>query len=298
MALNFQSVLDSIQDAQERAAMEAALKKNPDTAQLIRNLDIEAGNGDRYRTWYKDERKPLEDAQAEVVSLRTQLATLQKQNTPPPQPNPEFETEVGEMKLGTLIEKLEAKLRADGFISKQEAEALAEAKALAAAASARSQVYTHGLPAVEGFIALGRKFESDFSKPFPRKEFGEYVDKGLHKTLEEAYEAFFRAQYTDKIKAEAFAQGEAKGTKDTTERLTQQHAAATASSLPGDMGGNSFIASMVGSTPTAPAPTKIDEILNDGSITLSKRGSSSPSPLARAVAAKMKADREAGKSLA
>lgn len=294
----FGDVLATIENEQERAAMRAVLEKNPATKTLVANVNRFATDGEGYATWYRDKwpeyetaHKTLPTVQAQLAEANKTIETLQGKSGNQP-PNKEGELfDMAEMTQEQLNKLFDDRIKAQGFVTKAEAEQMA----LQAAAGVKVNMYDEGLPMIEQMMSLGRRFEADFpSKKWDgdfRLKFNTYLaeNKGVHRNLAEAYDAFFRSDYNDKMKADAFAQGEATGMKKAQDQFAADEAARAGRSLPVDMIG----ANGVPGNPTAPpTPVELDKIPTDYDI--SKRGDSA---LEFAIAAQVRKDRAAGKQV-
>jgi len=294
----FEDVLKTIQNEQEAAAIRAAIAKNPETKRLLDTIEAHAKDGESYSQWYQKEwpnfkdapilKTQLADAQTTITKLQDELKGKAPAGTPPPE-----DIDVADMtpeQFNAAVQKaVQDQIKAQGFVTAAEAQTMAQTAAIAAAADAKAKVYTHGLPLVERMVEVGRKFQADFGKPFDRKAFGEFLDKGGHSDVDKAYEEFTRQAYFDKAVAEAREQGKVEGVKETKDQMVKQGTENALRSLPVDMTGTAAMPSTPGA---APVPVELDKIPEDYSL-----GRKGGFQLAHAVAAQVAKDRAAGKQV-
>jgi len=301
----FADLLGTIEGEQERQAILATLTKDAKGKELVARINKLATDGENYNTWYKSEWPTYQRAHQTLSTVQKELETANKtiielkagkgapgapgEHTPPPQE--EFDME--SMTQEQLNKLLDDRIKAMGFVSKADAETIAETKAREAAAGVTTKVYGHAMPMVEAKLELRRKYEQDFpGKQFDNPAFDKFLGDNPNKftTMGDAFAAFTRSDYENKTKADAFEQGRLAGEKTATEKLQREHADLAARGLPVDMGGGSGLPIMPGTPP--PEPVELEKI--DQNYDLGRRGGFR---LAAGVAAKVKQDRAAGKQL-
>lgn len=289
----FDDVLSMISDAQEREAIKKSLEKNPEALKAVTALDNLAKDGTSYNEWYKvkwpEEQQKLTAAQKELVAAQVRIKELETGRTTTTTTPAAGGTEVGDMTVEQIEERMMGRLKKEGFVTVAEANRIADEKATAAAAAAQGRVYTHGLPMVERMMAVQDKFNKDFGKQMDRAAFGKFIADNKYSDVDVAYEAFTRDQYLDKIKTDAFEQGKLAGTKETAERIGRENSDAVLRGLPSDMQGSHRFASQPGAPPE---PVALKDI--PANYQLGQRGGFK---LANAIAAQIEADKAAGKTI-
>ena len=288
MAGRFEDVLKFISDEQERQAMVKVLEKNPEAKKALEQVEKLANDGQEYLSWranpqgfqqYDNAFKNLPTVRKELEAANKIIADL-KAGT---HSGGDETLDLGNMTLDQVTAKMEERLRAQGFVTKAEAEQLA----MSAAAKAKADVYSHGLLQVESMEDAKRNYEKEFGKTLDRSAFGEFITKGKYGDINQAYKDFTADDRMNKIKADAFAAGQKDGADKKAEELAKLNAESAMRGLPVDMNGSNGFISKPGE-----APTQVDLKDIPGNYQMGQRGGFK---LAHAVAAKIEADRAAGK---
>ena len=306
----FNEVLGTIEAEQERQAILATLTKTEKGKEVLARLNKLATDGENYNAWHKDEQNGwpvFKKAHETLASVQKELDTVKQENeklkagktsaaTPAASAAAQEEFDMESMTQEQLNKLLDDRIKAMGFISKNDAETIAETKAREAAAGVTNRVYTHALPLVEIKLAAKRQYEADFpGKRFDDAGFEKFMgdNPGKFPTIQDALGAFTKTDYENKTKADAFEQGRLEGEKKERERLTKEHSEMAARGLPIDMGGGSGLPTMPGAPP--PEPVELEKLNADVDFDIRKdTRSGGVGQLARAVAAKMRADKAAG----
>ena len=299
----FEDILKTIENEQEAASIREALSRNPETKKMLDSVEARVKNGDTYVEWYKKEWPKFQDApqlreqvaaaQETIEKLNAELKAGKPAAVPPEELNME---EMTTEQFNAAVNKAVAEqVKAQGFVTQAEAQQMSEQAALKAAGAAESKVFTHGLPLVERFVLLGRKYEEDFKNPdgtpkkLDRAAFGKFIEDNRIADPDAAYEQFTRADYLDKVKADSYAQGQLKGAKDAEEAHNKQRTEEATRMLPVDMTGSATVPTVPGEVAV---PVELDKVPED--YQLGRKGGFR---LAAAIAEKVKADRAAGKQV-
>ena len=293
----FDDVLTLIEDAQAREAITKTLEGSPAAKAALQKLDVLANDGKVYNEWHQNPQgwKLYEERFAKFPQLTSDLeaanakiAELTGAKPPADQnANGGEKVELGDMTLEQLEQRFEQRMAAKGFVTRAEAERMADEKARAAAAGVETRIYTHGLIQVENMEDAKRNYQTEFGKTLDRTAFGKFITEGKYASVEMAYKAYTEQDRLDKVKADAFAQGQAEGDKKAREALAKEGAESAMRGLPTDMNGTHGFVSHPGAPPT---PVAMKDIPADYQL-----GARGGFKLAHAVAAQIEADRAAGK---
>ena len=311
----FSDLLGTIEGEQERQAILSTLTKTDKGKEMLNRLNALATDGENYRTWHNNEvngwpvykkahetlssvQKQLDETLKENEELKAGKGAAAAADPQTPAATEEFDMEA--MTQEQLNKLMDDRIKAMGFISRADAESIADIKAREAAAGLQMKVYKHALPLLQSKIELTRQFEADFpGKKWDRERdnaFDKFVGENKFPSMLDAYAAFTRTDYEAKTKADAFAQGQIEGAKVERERLEKQYAEQAARSLPVDMGGGIGIPIAPGAL--APEPVDLEKINSDTDFDISRDvRSGGVGQLARAIAQKVKADRASGKTM-
>lgn len=290
----FDDVLKMINDAQDRAAIEATLAKHPDAKKALEQVDKFAADGIQYNTWhanpagfpeYDKRYKAHEKLTADLEAANETIKALKAGK--PGDGNGGGETvDLADMTLEQIGAQMEERLRAKGFVTKAEAERIADEKARAASANVESRVYQHGLVQVEDMEDCKRDYQTQFGKALDRTAFGKFLTDGKYASISDGYRVFTAQDRENKLKADSFEQGKVQGAKEKADELAKLNSESALRGLPTDMTGGQGFISHPG---TPPAPVAMKDIPEN--YQLGQRGGFK---LAHAVAAQIEADRAAG----
>ena len=238
----FVDLLGTIEAEQDRQAILATMTKTEEGKKVFQRINVLAENGENYIAWHKDEKNgwPVYKAAHEkLAEVTKQVETLTQERdalkagkapgaTPPANDTPlQEEFDMESMTHDQFNKALDDRIKAMGFVTKAEADAIADAKAREAAAGLSTRVYGHALPLVEAKLAAKRQYEQDFpGKRFDDAGFDKFIADNPNKfgTMGDAVAAFTRTDYENKTKADAFEQGRLAGEKTATEKLQKEHA--------------------------------------------------------------------------